>query len=534
MFKVKGSKMNKMKIRIGIAVVAMGVSANAATQKFTEEELAYMPATAQIELFKAGVITPTDVLEAQIARVQKYNGACNENRRDLKDELDTFNAGKVNALTFACFEEARREATAATERYRNGTARKLEGVTVGMKDDFEVRGWTHDSASFVVDAIGRNAKAEADDDVVAKLRAEGAIFPFQTTVPEFCISCMTWSRMYGVTRNPWNLFYGVGGSSGGSGASLAAGFCTLATGTDMGGSTRIPSAMNGVYGFKPPFGRVATIGNAYCSSGPMARTFDDMALMQNVMHGLSKKVQFSLRQKLDYTCAYAPIKGEKVAVAYMRGWLEAGLDKDVAAAMDRTVAALKRAGAEIVPVDFGWKQSDIGPVYLKGLLATDLYEMYQAGIAHHDLLCTYAISAFDAVKGLTPEASVNADYLITDLHVRVQSEVFDKGCIALVMPTLSTAHVPADIDATPAKKADVNGKPYGGLDFCLTFVWNLMNAYPVVDVPAGLSSRNVPIGVQVIANTYDDLEAFRVASALSKALPQNYRDGRFPDFRNKK
>ena len=150
--------MNMKRTILGIAVIAMGVSANAyptavrppagsatmgATQKFTEEELAYMPATMQIELFKQGVITPTDVLEAQIARVQKYNGACNENRRDLKDELDTFNAGKVNALTFACFEEARREAKAATERYRNGTARRLEGVTVGMKDDFEVRGWTN-------------------------------------------------------------------------------------------------------------------------------------------------------------------------------------------------------------------------------------------------------------------------------------------------------------------------------------------------------------------------------------------------------
>ena len=185
---------------VGIAVIAMGVSADAVTQKFTEDELAYMPATTQLELFKAGVITPSDVLEAQLARVEKYNGECNAKRRDLKDELDTFNAGKVNALTFACFDEARREAKAATERYRNGTARRLEGVTVGMKDDFEVRGWTHDSASFVVDAIGRNAKAEADDDVVAKLRAAGAIFPFQTTVPEFCISCMTWSRLYGVTR----------------------------------------------------------------------------------------------------------------------------------------------------------------------------------------------------------------------------------------------------------------------------------------------------------------------------------------------
>ena len=107
-----------------------------------------------------------------------------------------------------------------------------------------------------------------------------------------------------------------------------------------------------------------------------------------------------------------------------------------------------------------------------------------ATIAHRDLLCTYTTAAFDAVKGLTPEANVDADYLITDLHLRVQGEVFDKGCIALVMPTLS--------------------------------------------------SRNVPIGVQVIANTYDDLAAMRVSAALSKTLPQNYRDGRFPDFRNRK
>ena len=526
--------MNMTKIMVGIALVAMGVSANAVTQKFTDEELAYMPATALIELFKAGVVKPSEVLEAQIARVEKLNGACNEKCRDLKDELETFNAGKVNALTFKKYEDARRAAKESDQRYRDGTARKLEGVTVGMKDDFSVKGWTHDSASLILDVIGRNEIAAEDDDVAAKLRAAGAIFPFQTTVPEFCISCMTWSRMYGVTRNPWNLFYGVGGSSGGSGAALAAGFCTLATGTDMGGSTRIPSAMNGVYGFKPPFGRVSTCANAYCSCGPMARTFDDMVLMQNVMCGVSKKVYNTFRQKLDYPAAYASIKGAKVAVAYMKGWLDAGLDADVAAAMDRTVAALKRAGAEIVPVDFGWKTSEIGPIYMKGLLATDLYEFIMVGGQHPELLCAYTTDVFEKVKGLTPEGSVTADYAISDLHAQVQGEVFDKGCIALVMPTLSTAHVPADVDATPAKKADVNGKPYGGLDFCLTFMWNMMNSYPVVDVPAGVSSRNVPIGIQVVGNTYDDLEAFRVAAALSKVVPQNFRDGRFPDFRNRK
>lgn len=84
------------------------------------------------------------------------------------------------------------------------------------------------------------------------LLSEGAILHIQTTVPELYIHSQTWSRLWGVTRNPWNLHYAVGGSSGGSGAALAAGFTTLATGSDMGGSIRIPASLCGLYGFKAP------------------------------------------------------------------------------------------------------------------------------------------------------------------------------------------------------------------------------------------------------------------------------------------
>ena len=92
--------MNKTKIMVGIAVVAMGASADAGVQRFSREELAYMPATTQIELFQQGRLTPGEVLEAQISRVKEFNGEYNTDRRDLVKELDTFNAGKVNAITF--------------------------------------------------------------------------------------------------------------------------------------------------------------------------------------------------------------------------------------------------------------------------------------------------------------------------------------------------------------------------------------------------------------------------------------------------
>ena len=519
------------KILAVIAVFVMSVSAFAAEQRFTREELAYMPATTQIELFQQGLLTPLDVLEAQISRVKEYNGVYNTERRDLVKELDTFNAGKVNALTFDQFDEARKQAKEAEIRYRNGTARRLEGVTVGVKDDCDVKGWRTDMASL----LNKDAEpAETDDEFIARLRAEGAIFVFQTTVPEFCSSSMTWSRLYGVTRNPWNLPYGVGGSSGGSAAAVASGFCTLATGSDMAGSIRLPASMNGVWGFKSPLGRVPCNESMYMGYGPLTRTFGDMVLMQDILCGPSDGVHCSLRPKLEYPTHYAPITGEKVAVAYMKNWLPGGCDADVVKALDRTVEGLKLAGAEVVLVDLDWTAKDIVRTIVRGLIADAGAAQLTAMKAHPELLCANLAAFFDNAKGLDFEAIHAAQEMRGALNRELQERVFRKGCIALVMPTLATAHVPADVEATPEKRADVNGKPFDSGSVTLTTAFNLMNNYPIVTVPAGFSSKNVPIGMQVIGNTFEDLAAFRVSAALSKTLKPNFKNGCFPDFRNEK
>ena len=125
----------------GVLIVffVSSTSAVSAKSKFSQEELAYMPAVQLIELFKKGDTTPSEVLEAQISRVKKYNGEYNVSRRDLVNELDTFNTGKVNAITFDNFDEARKLAKEADERYRKGTARRLEGITVGVKTRMKSR-----------------------------------------------------------------------------------------------------------------------------------------------------------------------------------------------------------------------------------------------------------------------------------------------------------------------------------------------------------------------------------------------------------
>ena len=515
-----------------LLVLASTLGAKAHAQTFSEAELAYMPATKQIELFKAGVITPLQVLEAQIARVAAYNGPLKKDTREELQNYLTFN-GKVNALCFERFAEARKAAKKAGERYRKGTARPLEGITVGVKNENEVKDWRVDNGSVLTKD---NPVCPGNGAIIDKLEDAGAIFVFSTTVPEFYLSSMTWSKLYGVTRNPWNGFYGAGGSSGGSGAALAAGFCTLATGSDMGGSIRIPASMNGVYGFKPPFGRVPTSNISYETLGPLTRTFGDLVLMQNVLNGPSPKVMSSLRPRVEYPAGYEPLRGAKVAVCHFPNWIEGGLDRETKAAMDATVANLKAAGVQVDVIKLEWRARDFLDPFFMGLMSTSMYEIIEAARGK-DLskLCPYSEDVFKQQAQFGPKRLIEADTMQNAMHTEVQKRIFEKGYTALIMPNMATPHVPAELDATPETKAVANGRLIrNSMENCLTPIWNLLCAYPVISVPVGLSSKNVPIGLQVVGNTYDDLAAFRVASAISSVMPQLYSGGMFPDFRNAK
>ena len=134
---------------------------------------------------------------------------------------------------------------------------------------------------------------------VQRIIDAGGIVHARTTTPEFSCAPVTWTKLWGVTRNPWNTQYSPGGSSGGSAASLAAGTATLATGSDIGGSIRIPASFCGVVGFKPPYGRVPEMEifnlDHYCHEGPLARTVADCALLENVIAGPHPSDVASLR-----------------------------------------------------------------------------------------------------------------------------------------------------------------------------------------------------------------------------------------------
>ena len=492
------------------------------------DKLAYLSVAEQIKLFKAGTLSPVDVLEAQIARIRKYNGPLNVTGEEIKEFMAA--NGQVNAITYEHFDQARKAAKEAEARYKAGTARALEGVTVAVKDEHSVIGWR-----VTMGAVAQKDAPLCDKNsaIIDMLLSQGAILHIQTTVPELYLHTQTWSRLWGVTRNPWNLHYAAGGSSGGSGAALAAGFTTLATGSDMGGSIRLPSSLCGLYGFKAPFGRVATSEISFETNGPMARSFDDMVMMQNAIAGPHPTVHASLRPKLEYPHTYGSLKGVKIALDYFGGWIPEGIDNAVRQSLSQAADVLRAQGATVTEVDLGWKYADIVPVMVDGLFSTAMGDMVLQAKEYVDSATSYTRNLVAQMKAKGPAEMARSDELVTRLHQQLQKDVFGQGCSALIMPTLATPYFPADNDPI-TDTVPVNGKPVKSIYHTMTAVWNLLSRYPILDVPVGVAPNNVPMGMQVVGNTFDDLAACQVAYGYSQGNGLKlYQGALFPDYRNK-
>ncbi len=512
---------------VGAGLFSLGVPYAFSAATPDKDRLAYLSAGEQIQLFKEGALSPVDVLKAQIDRINTYNGPLNTSGKELKDYM-RFN-GKVNAITYEHFDEAMRAAKESEKRYKAGKARALEGLTVAVKDENDVRGWRVTMGSV---ALQDAPAAKENAAIIDMLLSEGAVLHIQTTVPEFYIHSQTWSRLWGVTRNPWNLYYAVGGSSGGSGAALAAGFTTLATGSDMGGSIRIPASLCGLYGFKAPFGRVPTSETTFETLGPLARTFEDMVLMQNAITGPHPKVHSSLRPKLEYPREYKSLKSVKIALDYFDGWIPEGIDASIRDSLNNAAETLRSQGAVVDEVALGWSCTQQFQTYIDGLLSTGIGAMMLAAGKYQDTMTPYARQALKATRNGGPEAMAAADDLAAKLHRQLQKDVFGKGYHALIMPTLATPYFPADNDPTK-DTLPINGRPVKGMSHVLTYIWNLLSRYPVADVPVGIAPNNIPMGMQVVGNTFDDLAAFQVASGYSQAGLRLYHGDLFPDFRDK-
>ena len=467
-----------------------------------DDDLCYVSAVEAIARYKQRTLSPVELVGQLIQRIERLNPA-------------------INALIHPSFERARDQAARAEQRYGKGRPRPLEGIPLVIKDYHPVKGELTTMGSIAF----RDHRPNESAPTVARLLRAGAILLARSTTPELAFASVTHSPLWGVTRNPWNLEFAPGGSSGGAAAALAAGLTTLADGSDHGGSIRNPAACCGVVGYKPPYGRNPLPWehslDTFLHYGPMTRTVEDAALMQNVMSGHHPRDMASLRQRRRLPPVFDDIKGWKVAWSMDLGMFE--IDPDVRRGTQEALAAFRDLGCTVEEVDPGWDLSALAGAesYYAGVT--------QAGIAPLAAKWRYAmadyilhyvdggLTQFDRGSGVRVEDFVNAFATIAAMYEKLGPilERYD----AFVCPTNALPSVPAEFSAAH-NDLRINGKPLRSENqWMLTWPFNMLSRCPVIAVPSGRAKNGVPTGIQIVGRTYDDLSVFRAAAAYQKARP---------------
>jgi Asp-tRNA(Asn)/Glu-tRNA(Gln) amidotransferase A subunit family amidase len=461
----------------------------------SSDDLAYTSAAEAVELFRAKKLSPVELTRAVIERGERVEP-------------------QINAFAETFYEEALAAAEEAERRYAAGNARALEGVLVAVKEEAPIAGQHNTLGSVPL----RDNIAGETAVFVQRILDAGGIVHARTTTPEFSSAPFTWSHLWGVTRNPWNLGYTPGGSSGGSAASLAAGSTTLATGSDIGGSIRIPSSFCGVVGFKPPYGRVPEVEifnlDHYCHEGPLARTVSDCRMLENVIAGPDASDVASVRPKLEIPERLEPIEGMRLAFSPDLGCYR--VDADVAANALAAVERLRAAGAVVEEVTLPWDLATISKaadIHFGMIFGPSIAEIY---VAHRDELTPYARGLYEMSEQVS-KADYVAGLALEGQLYRPLGELLDRYD-ALVCPTFAIPAFEAEWGTTDPLW--VNGEPVSEwFDVMMTIPFNIASRCPVMSVPSGRSKDGVPTGVSIVGPTYDDVTVFRVAAALERVEP---------------
>ena len=465
-------------------------------------DLHYLSATQALSAFRSGELSPVELMEAVIARAERVEPT-------------------INAFTYSFFDRALEQAKEAEKRYAgDGPApRPLEGIPVALKDEVAVEGWPWENASLTM----RGVVADHTAPIAERIFASGAIVHARSTTPEFSTAGWTHSKLWGVTRNPWNPVFTPGGSSGGSGACLAAGSATLASGSDIGGSIRIPASFCGIVGFKPPYGR--NPGDPpwnldhYCSDGPMGRTVADVALFQNQLSGPYPRDGASVRPAPTIPGVFDGIDGWRVALSFDLGCFD--VDPEVVANTRAAADAFRDAGAAVEEVELPWRLDD-----LRRAAYTHWAQMFVADmLTSSERRDEYTAYAWELAEKCAAVARTTSVYEGLDLEAKISGalgELLDRYEV-LICPSIAATGFVAGDDYV-GRGYDIGGVEHTDVDDAfITYAFNICNRSPVLAVPSGFASNGVPTGIQVVGKTYDDVSVFRAGAAYERVRPWSDR-----------
>ena len=438
-------------------------------------------------------------LETQAARLAKGEVTSAELVDDALRRIERTQP-TLNAFRRVRADAARAEARKADERLQAGERTTLLGVPVAIKDDLDLTG---EPTAF--GCAGEFPAAERDAELVAQLRAAGAVIVGKTNTPELGLWPITEGEAFGVTRNPWNLGHTPGGSSGGSAAAVAAGLVPAAIGSDGAGSIRIPASWTNLVGIKPGRGTLPspTAFNGITEWGPLARTTTDAALLLDVLAGgergrfraAADREPGRLRVALSLRPAFSLVRGLTVR-------------PEVRAAVIGVARWLHELGHEIVVTDPPYGM--IGLNFLPRSLA-GVHDW--CGLMPDEELLDFRTRDAGRMGSRLAGRALRASTRSLGFFQRRVARVFDRVDVVLA-PTTAAPPLPVGaIDGLTGWGTDrtvITACPF-------TWPWNVLG-WPGLNVPAGLTDAGLPVGVQLLGPADGEELLISLAAQLEPVL----------------
>lgn len=476
------------------------------------DEIAYVSATELASRIRRRELSPVEVVEACIERIEARNES-------------------LNAFVYKGFDDARERARRAEQALGTGEPLgSMHGVPTAIKDLFDFKpGWP---ATFGGIRALKDYRVGFYCVFAERLEAAGSIILGKTNSPVMGFRGTCDNYLFGPSRNPFDTSKNTGGSSGGSAAAVADGLVPIAEGTDGGGSIRIPASWCGVYGYKASFGRIPFVIrpnafgalNPFLFEGPITRTVEDAALALDALSGYDARDPFSLAEAPGFIAATRrPITGWKIAYSPDFGVFP--VDKRVAEVVGKGVEAFEDAGAhvEVVKVDIARDQRELSDLWCRLIMPinVDTFENFKAqGI---DLLR-------DHRDDFPPQYLrwIEEGYRLTALDVsrdqKMRSEIYDavqkvlNEYDLLVTPTLAAMPVDNATDGNTVGPSQIDGIEVDPLiGWCLTYFINF-TGHPAASVPAGLA-EGLPVGMQIIGKRYADADVLAASAAFQRVRP---------------
>jgi aspartyl-tRNA(Asn)/glutamyl-tRNA(Gln) amidotransferase subunit A len=457
-------------------------------------ELCYMPATELGAAIRSKKVSPVEVMDAVLARIERLNPRLNA----------------YCTVTDGAARTAAKEAEAAV--MRGDSLGPLHGIPLSVKDLIATKGvrTTHGSKLY------EQFIPDEDAPVVERLKRAGAIVLGKTNTPEFGHKAITDNRVFGPSYNPWNLAYSPGGSSGGAAAAVATGLGQLAVGTDAGGSVRIPSSCCGTFGLKPTLGLVPyapTFGGLETLShtGPMTRTVRDAALMLNSMVGVDPRDLSSLPAvEADYlTGLDRGIQG--LRVAWSPNWGYTPVDPQVLQLTEAAARRFTELGCHVEEAHPGFTDpADTYQILSTASRAARVADRWPAAREAVDPSLAVQVEAGMRWSAVDFVKAANVRRTLNDLFVRFFSR-YD----LLLTPTMSAPPPPVKVEF----HEEIAGQKVTRLAWlAFTFPLSLIG-YPAASVPCGWTREGLPLGLQIVAPRLAEALVLRAAAAFEAVAP---------------